>query len=80
MTFIVFFLLFSELLKGICLNLCGIVLKPTWPGGDSDPADLGLKLDRVEKKIKKEKIWCDPVDSVTQSKTRLQPVDFFLLK
>jgi hypothetical protein len=40
-----------------------IVLKP----GSARQVDPGLESGRVEKKIGKEKIWCDPV---TQSKTR----------
>jgi len=51
-TFIVFFLLFSELPKGICFNLCGIVLKPGL-AVTQDPANLRLKLNWVEEKINK---------------------------
>jgi len=50
-------------------RLCGL----TW-----NLADSRLQPGQVEEKIWKEKTWCDPAcwHGKTQSKTRLQPVDF----
>jgi hypothetical protein len=45
-----------------------------------DPADPRLEPGQVEEKTGEEKARCDSVDPATRSKTRLQPVDFFLLK
>jgi hypothetical protein len=53
-----------------------IVLKPS-PTPNPNPVDPGLEPGRVEEKIREGKTRNDPA---TQSKIRLQPVDFFLLK